>query len=53
MSIWSKNKQKNKKKPKELKSVGGISMKVIISQTFRDRCCQPLTSDPSPFFLPL
>lgn len=29
MSIWSK------KKKKRLKSVGGISMKVIISQTFK------------------
>ena len=40
-----------KKKKDELKSVGDISMKVIISQTFRDRCFQPLTFDPSPFFL--
>ena len=40
-----------KKKKDELKSVGDISMKVIISQTFRDRYFQPLTFAPSPFFL--
>ena len=40
-----------KKKKDELKSVGDISMKVIISQTFRDRYFQPLTFAPSPSFL--